>query len=545
MAPQGIINKGIRQNDKYTLFFCVITMTTEDEQIKEFIQKPGLRMEFRRAIYSAQKLKGVEPSDEEARKKVLTNFAFESNFLLNRELDFGFYRFVRKRVLSRKDWFNNQLREIGYLVLLDLLHPEKAVPYRAADKKTKNVQLSTLKDKWQSDRSLRRIRKDHPEIFFNPLMVFKKGRGKLSKKEKRYSTTFSAMSEIGEEEGAAALQFLLTQDAARLPFEGMVDRIHYSMAALRLVEPTDITCLERFWEYQKASLQIINGKYGQAEENTWLVPNIEQGGPALEFLFQLIENAIALKWYRTIKSATIKEQLLKRKYPVKYTRKDAENAIRANLRWIKNPVKIADYVFKAGDAFAAMGEYDSSIYLHEECLKMPNIESIDKGLCFHNIACNFRLKNKPKKFLIYLKKALAVFEEIRDAFDVGMEWAFIAKAYHFQGNSEKEQEAIAKSKKTILDSDLSDFMRTKAFLWIVDEASEIENRAWEQYAIENAFKSASKLENTTYADALMKVTYYVEDELWELAERIVRKIRPPFGGWSKQDSNMFVPLVSS
>jgi RNA polymerase-binding transcription factor DksA len=70
-----------------------------------------------------------------------------------------------------------------------------------------------------------------------------------------------------------------------------------------------------------------------------------------------------------------------------------------------------------------------------------------------------------------------------------MEWAFIAKAYHFQGNAERERKAIIKSKKAILNSDLSDFMKMKAFLWIVDEASEIENREWEQYAIEKAFKS--------------------------------------------------------
>ncbi|MDT8781100.1 MAG: hypothetical protein IAX22_00440 [Candidatus Bathyarchaeota archaeon] len=526
-----------------TPFFSVIPMNVgQNQQIIEFMQKPGLRMDFRRAMYSAKKLNEVDPNDADKRKKAMKDFALESNFLLNRELNFGFYRFVRKKILTRKKWLNNQLREIGYLVLLDLLHPEKAMPFRAADKKTKNMQTSTLLEKWQSDRNLRRVRKDHPEIFFNPIMIYTKGRGKLSKKEKRYSTTFSDMSEIGEFEGSIALELQLVQDAARIPYEGMVDQIHYSTAALRLVESTDITCLERFWEYQKASLQIITNKYGQAKENQWLVPHIEHGGPLLEIFFTLIENSIALKWYRTIKSATIKEQLLKRKYPIKYSRKDAEEAISANIRWIKNPVKIADYVFKAGDVFSAIKNYDSAIYLHEECLKMPNIEPIDKGICLHNIACNYRLKNKPKKFLSYLKKSLTVFENAKDSFDVGMEWAFIAKAYHFQCNKEKKQYAIAKSKTAITDSDLSDFLRMKAFLWIVDEASEIKDRNWENYVIEKAFKSASKLENQKYADALMEATYCVEEGAWEDAEMIIRKIRPPFMQWSKEEPNIFVPL---
>jgi hypothetical protein len=524
--------------------FSVIPMSAEQSQ-QEFIQKPGMRMDFRRALYSAEKLKEVDPNDTEARKKILANYAYESNFLLNREVDFGFYRYVRKRELSRKNWFNNQLREIGYLVLLDLLHPEKAMPYKAADKSTKNMAPLSLQDKWQSDRNLRRVRKDHPEIFFNPLMVYKKGRGKQSKKERRYSTTFSDMSEIGELEGAVALEMQLVQDAARLPYEAMVDRIHYSTAALRLVESTDITCLKRFWEYQKASLQIITNKYGQAKENQWLIPHIEHGGSLLEIFFTLIENSIALKWYRTIKSATIKEQLLKRKYPIKYSKKDAEEAIKANIRWIKNPVKIADYAFKAGDTFSALKQYDSAIYIHEECLKMPNIQPIDKGLCLHNIACNYRLKNKPKKFLSYLKKSLAVFEEAKDAFDVGMEWSFIAKAYHFQDDKEKEQHAVAKSKTAIEESNISDFQKMKAYLWIVDEASEIKDRKWENYAIEKAFKSASELENPKYADALMDVTYYVEDGAWEDAEMIIRKIRPPFIQWSKEEPNIFVPLSPS
>jgi hypothetical protein len=81
-----------------------------------------------------------------------------------------------------------------------------------------------------------------------------------------------------------------------------------------------------------------------------------------------------------------------------------------------------------------------------------------------------------------------------------------------------------------------------ARLWIVDEASEIKDRNWENYAIEKAFKSASKLENPKYSDALMEVTYCVEDGAWEDAEMIIREIRPPFMQWSKEEPNIFVPL---
>jgi hypothetical protein len=117
-------------------------------------------------------------------------------------------RYVKKSVV-KKAWFNNQIREIGYLVLLDLLHPEKATPTNSGNKTLKNASPITFTEKWLDDRQLERIRANYPEIFFTPQKVVVKGRGKRNnRRERRYSTTFSDMTEITEEDRRIAWEFL-------------------------------------------------------------------------------------------------------------------------------------------------------------------------------------------------------------------------------------------------------------------------------------------------------------------------------------------------
>lgn len=78
-------------------------------------------MQLRHALYTTHKL---EQLNQNERKAEITRFANESLFLHRRTVDPGFYRFVKKRELKRKNWYWNQVRELGYLILLDVFHPE-------------------------------------------------------------------------------------------------------------------------------------------------------------------------------------------------------------------------------------------------------------------------------------------------------------------------------------------------------------------------------------------------------------------------------------
>ncbi len=85
----------------------------------------------------------------------MTRFANESNFLLKRTVDPGFYRFVKKKEKMKEEWFWAQVRELGYLILLDILNPENATPTKAA-RKPKEISngAKNFSDKWVTERHL-------------------------------------------------------------------------------------------------------------------------------------------------------------------------------------------------------------------------------------------------------------------------------------------------------------------------------------------------------------------------------------------------------
>ncbi len=139
---------------------------------------------------------------------------------------------------------------------------------------------------------------------------------------------------------------LRTYPCIKLPYEPMVREIQQFNAPLRLIEPEDILAVQRFSEYLTVSEDIIVKKFDPPTRNEWLVDNIKQRTRVVEGIFQLVEGAVALRWYRTIKSEDKKKRLLREKHPLKFTKQDAEIAVKENFKWISDPVTIVDYVFR-------------------------------------------------------------------------------------------------------------------------------------------------------------------------------------------------------
>jgi tetratricopeptide (TPR) repeat protein len=506
----------------------------EYEKVREFQRKPGYQMQLRHALYTIHKLEQLKQNE---RKVELTRFANESHFLLRRTIDPGFYRFVKKRELKRKNWYWNQVRELGYLILLDVFHPEKATPTRAA-RKSKSISES-----WVTERHLRRVRRNYPELFFTPPK--ETGRKTNDEREIRYSTVFTDMSGVDKSGWRAAAELLATMDLARLPYRGRIHEIRALHAALRMVDPDDIIGLERFWERQKASLKIIEYQFGNATHEEWLIHHIEKGSRVLETIYQLIDDAVALRWYRTIKSEVKKVRLLRERHPLSYSRVDAKTAVEQTFKWCEDPVRAVDLVLRGASAYSKL-KYKIVLRLYEECLKQP-IEEEDRGLCLHNMAWNYRMMGKPRKYLIGLKKALNTFENFKSSFDTGITWAFVAEAYHLLKYRVKYNEAIQQSKSILSQSNLEDTKLAKAYLPVADCAMRTGNHAWEREAVVSGLKASSKLEDLEYflyynqrltdLDA-GKPTPYAEMEPGKLR-------RPPVFRWYVEGSELFVPLSPS
>jgi hypothetical protein len=494
----------------------------EIAEAKELFLKPAYRMTYRHALYTAHKLK--ELPNMYQKKAEVKRFALDANFLFRFSHDYFFYRAVRKKEM-RKKWYWNQIREIGYLILLDLLHPENAFPTKAEKKPRKAARAPNYPSSdWLKDRQLRRIRKIYPEVFFTPLDNRQK---KNDKRFTRYSTIFNDMPLENDEDWPAALQLLAAQDAARLPYAKVIDEVRETVAGLRMVDPDDIAGLETFWEMEKQSLEIIAANFGQSKDHIWLIPQIKEGTAVVELMYQFIDMSVALRWFRTIKSEEKKERLFKEKYPVRYSKEDARRAVELNFRWFKDPIKATDLVFRGASAYGRLGKFEAELSLFKECLKQP-LELKDKGLCCHNIAFTYRMMKKLKRYLGWLKKALAIFRELESPFDMGITLAYIAEAYYELGKQQKYENARRMSKDILSSANLTDSQLAEAYLCVADCAMRIRNRIWEREAVVSGFAAASKLDDLYMASYFSQRIGDLDAGKWTSeAEQEPGKLKPP------------------
>lgn len=348
----------------------------ENERVREFVTKPSFQFEYRHALRTVYTLKDLPKEAKDQKNVVLNKFGQEASFLSIFSFFYDFYRFVRKSEMHRrKKWYNKQVKELGYLILLELFHPEKATPTEAEEKPNQPQNISAREsEEWVPIKNFNRIRSNNPELFFSapkPPSAYRKGRERRrDKRVSHFSTVFSELPKVEEldKETAWLLQMALTVAAESTMSPEEIEQRKELMAGLRMVDPDDIFGLESFWEIAKHSLETMTAKYGQPSQNAWLLRHIKKRSIVLESIYQLVDKAVALRWYRTMKSERRKSEFFKEKHPLHFLREDAKRAVEANLSWFGDNSQVVDLVFRGAKAYSQIRKLDVAVTLYKECL---------------------------------------------------------------------------------------------------------------------------------------------------------------------------------
>jgi len=276
-------------------------------------------------------------------------------------------------------------------------------------------------------------------------------------------------------------------------------KVRQVMAGLRMVDPEDLIALERFWRLQKESLKIITDNYKQSTHNKWLPIVLKERTNILEHMYQFIDQAVALHWYRNIKSEQKKERLLKEKRPWIYTEEDAKKAVELISKWFENSATATDLVARGADTYAYLEMYNIALSLYDECLKQPLLQMTEKGFCYFKIACIYSQMKEWEKCFDYLMKSFAVYEEQGNKYRMGVTWGYIAEANHLINNHQKYEEAKTQAMNILSVANASDELLTDAYLDIADCAQRTKDVEWEEESLRLGFDSALNLKDLTKA----------------------------------------------
>lgn len=468
--------------------------SNEEQRILDFINQPGFQFRTRLAILHAHRYNQLGRGTDDAGKQVI-EYGNEINFLTKFELQYEFYRFVRKRQMATS-WYWNQVKVLTYLVILDLLHPAKAFP-------TEAERINEIADLNGNDKAeipvqnFQRVRRTYPELFFKPVPEIDNKElrvkdGRMS----RYSTIFSEMSYLGPMEDQGVAQNLISATyAAESQLSDNIKFMKEVMASFRMVDVWDLRRLKIFWGIVKHSLEMILNIHGQESENAWLIKHLKEGSTLIEAMLNLIDQAVTLQWYRKIKTSEARERIMKDRYYIRYSDEEAAEAVKLNMEWFNDETQVVDLVLRSIRSFRQYKIYRPAISILSECLAQLPLDAIDRGLCYNTMAQVYQAMDKPRKALSALLSARENFEEGGSQYDVGITWAHLSKIYHILGDAEKEKasrdscDAVLKRETMDLDG------AARAYIHVADCAHEIGDSDWESEASITGLKVAYKARN--------------------------------------------------
>jgi len=492
----------------------------------------SLRFPYRHAFFHAKKI--LPEKDSEKRSELVDIFVRERDFLIKRQTDYNFYRYTKREM--KKKWVLNDLRELTYLILLDLFYPEKS---------TFRDSREDASDDRVDKRTTRRVLRDrYPEIFFSaPEDRRQKVRdGRLNP----FSTLFSIMPDEDDFDYAAYQLLLIASSAEKHLFEQEINLTSYTSAQLRMAEPEDMIGFRTFWEETNNSIRRLNKAFGPVHENAWLLEPFKTGSALLELFYVLIEDAIALRWYRSRKSTTRMKKILQTNYRMKYSMQDAIKAIDEYKKWFSHPHQIFDYISRAAYGFQIMFKYDTSRMLYEAFLNNLAINKLVEGLCHRHLAWSYYLSNNPRKYRQELNIALNLFHELKNSYHSGITLAYLTEANILNRNKKEAQ----KSKKTAIallrDSNLVENEICRFARHMADCAHSIKDDEWELNTLEYALDVSSKLEDERpfmyFNNRLLCL--FNEDDSWKINDSMWRVSRNMDYEWEKTNDWYYMPVYS-
>jgi hypothetical protein len=507
---------------------------SEEARIDEFVSRPSFQLTFRHALCAAHKMK--EASNPNELIAILFQFVNERGFLFKYSMDYGFFRTVKKNE-AKTALYWNKLRELSYLVLLDLLHPDKATPSNA-EKKLKQVQTKTngFENSWVPIKNFQRIRRTYPEVFFNPNKLTSNSksykRRHPDRRPKRYSTIFSEMPNVNKTDRNQAFLLMMLEDIAVFSkLEDLRDREEF-ISNLWIVDPEDLASREKFFELLKHCLEVITGNYGQPTANLWLIPHIKNRWQTkiVVALYHYIDTAIALRIAKTIKSNDKIWRLASEKYEIHYSSEDAKKTVDLLVKLTDNPIEILNAVFNGAMSYALMGNYEAALCLYSECFKKTRVDGKLLGLYYRNLGGIYREKKMYKKSIGYIEKALDIYKKLKSPYDEAITWSCIALPYFQIGKKQEFTKAVLQSKKLLLSANENESELAKAFLWFADCARNIGDREWERESVIFGFRSGAKVDDAEYADYFWHRLTILNGRYQHLTEeQMIRKLKRPLG----------------
>jgi len=418
-------------------------------------------------------------------KEFIKGYSMERFFIYRLNVDHTFFQFIQQKVQSL-DWVEKHLVELSQFMVLDFFFPEKST-------------MKVINDlfKVTTGRHRRRIvKEEYPEIFFTPPNWYKMDVD--DKRESSFKSIFYPLSDPIPQELLKKYEMLITLDPYFLIDTGLYQNLIKMNYNLRLANPNDVKVLPWYWKELRKITTIIQEKMGGIKtEKKWLYEAIMNGSTHVELLYQLFMSAIYVRFFRKRKYEQ-REKMIKKKYPFLKYNGIEKDIVKYNKAWLKNDSKIFNVLSRTSPALITVGEFKLGVKILEECVDQLDLDDIDTALCYHNIGDTYRQAKKPRKLLIFMKKALEIWERRNSNEDQGLTWGYIAEAYHYLGNEDKRDYSIERSFELLKMENPNTDQYPKHYLHLANIAFRIDNINFQRKALEEGIDISMKNENHEY-----------------------------------------------
>lgn len=439
---------------------------------------PILRYHTRRDCIVVEKID--QSKNKEDTKRILKEYALDKTFIMKLNTEPGFFQYVLKEV-GKLDLVRTHRRELAYLVMLDVLNPETT--------SVRESELEIDEDELTS-RTRRSIRNEYyPELFFRPpIGLFTR---KVDERIQPYKTIFTEDPEFDQNTLEKAAFLGSIHDAAVHPYLETIEKIMEVHASLRLVNPYEITDLRAFGDELNVAIDRVQKKIKTFDpERRSLVEDIRERTRIVEELKLTLDSAIHFYWFNR-KTEKQKEEILKHRFELGYTREDAKKAVEENMAYFEDPPMVCDYISRGANSFMFLKRYDIAVWLYEECSIRKEIDDIDRGLALHNKAAVYLNWGKPKKYLQSLEEELDFWRNAKRQIDVGITYGYIAEAHYLLGSKSKGDSDFKEAFRVLEEIESSCFEYMKAWYYLADCAERVNRIDLEVKALRHSLEKSS------------------------------------------------------